>query len=78
MGGLLVRDKNFWIIKYPKQSELPTKHFGSHSLNLKTGAINLRSLNPFHMDFMILAKFNVKFCGHIYFVFSGKKTGNFY
>lgn len=33
MGGLLVRDKNFWIIKYPKQSELPSKHFGSPSLN---------------------------------------------
>lgn len=45
MGGPLVRDKNFGIIKYPKQSELPSKH-----VNFKTGAINLRSLNPFHMD----------------------------
>lgn len=50
MGGILVRDKNFWFIKYPKQCKLPSKHFGSPSLNFKIGSTNLRSLNPFHMD----------------------------
>lgn len=48
MEGLLVKDKNFWSIKYPKQSKLPSKHLGSLSLNFKTEAI--KSLNPFHMD----------------------------
>lgn len=50
MGRLLVRDKNFWIRKYPKHSELPSKHFGSLSLNCEMGAMNLRSLNAFHID----------------------------
>lgn len=50
MGRLLVRDKNFRIRKYPKHSELPSKHFGSLSLNCEMGAMNLRSLNAFHID----------------------------
>lgn len=41
MGGFLVRDKNFWIIKYSKQSELPSKH-----LNFKTGAMKISEPLP--------------------------------
>lgn len=49
MRGLLVRDKNFWIRKYSKHSELCSMHFGS-PLKFKRGAINLGSLNPFLKD----------------------------
>lgn len=39
MGGLSVKDKSFWSIKYPKQSKLPSKNLGSLSLNSKTEAV---------------------------------------
>lgn len=76
MGGLLVKDKNFWSIKYPKQSKLPSKHLGSLSLNFKIEAIKDLWTPSTWMDLAIFAKFNATFCGymytHVFFFFLGR------
>lgn len=73
MGGLLVRDKNFWVINYPKQTVLPSKHFGSFSLNVTIEAISASST---WMGLAILVQFNVKFCRYMY-TFLGRGLATF-
>ena len=88
-GRALVKDEKFWIMKYPKQSNLPSKQLGSLSLNLKTEAIKDLWTPSTWMGLVIFVKFNATSCGYMYtcihiyiyiffFFFSGKRIDNYY